>query len=161
MKTHGNLWVWGSKRTSSLSGVTAKYEKCRLQMHISHFHSEWFSIHLHYSNRYGKMDFSAIPANPLCIVLVINKPLCKHRDGDGGSGAFWWCRGLDYQIKQSWREYPLLKYLWARHCDDLSMAAASSSSVGICRNLPCVSALCNPSQCIRLSKATAETCLMK
>ena len=28
------------------------------------------------------MDFSAIPAHPLCIVLVINMSLCKH--GHGG-----------------------------------------------------------------------------
>lgn len=71
-----------------------------------------------------------------------------------------WCSGWDYQLKYSWREYPLFKYLWARHCNDLSMAAASSSSVGIHRKLPSVYALCNPSH-IRLSKATAETCLVK
>lgn len=51
-------------------------------------------------------------------------------------------------------ECPLLKYFWARHCNEVPEAA-------VYRKLLCVCALCKAFQCMCLSKATAGTCLVK
>lgn len=108
----------------------------------------------------AKWIFLQFLANPLCIVSVINTWLCKH--GDGGDAFEECCRGF-FTGAEAWiislnavggGDTHFLKYFFgARHCNELPAA--------VYRKLLCVCALCNPFQCIRRSKAAAETCLVE
>lgn len=83
--------------------------ECRFQMHEP-FQSERFNIHLHHCNQYDKMDFSAIFANPLCIILWINILFCKHVN----EGARW-CTKTVFVFVQKIQITSLYRLGWHFH----------------------------------------------
>lgn len=132
MKTHGIL-----KAEKSESSVTKKMKNALCKCIRTIFQTFWFCIYLHYRNQYSTIDFfSAIPATPL-FVLLINMPLCKQADGGGGNGKIsvigTFCVVLAWIISfHGWKECPLLKYPWAKYCNDLSVVAVHKDVLCAC-----------------------------
>lgn len=150
MAVNENTWSGGWEKWAPSWQRDQKQRKRTSQVCENRFHRFWFRIHLHYCTNIATwVFFQQFLQSFYVFVKLINVPFCKHIDGKGGiflklGGARVNCRF------HGWRECPLLKYPWAKYCNDLPLVAVHKDA------LVCVY---NPPQCVCLSTAAAETCL--